>query len=199
MFTPHEWATLASLRGPRAAEWAASRVAAKECVRRLLAPRSTRHAIEVRRDPSGVPWALVGGRRLPLSLAHSGGWAVAASHVRLPVGVDVEPLRRLPDRFSRYFLSRAEEAALEGWEDRPTASMVAWTVKEAVLKAAGRGLTLSPRAVTIRPMGEDGYVAASAAGAQLGAAFWREGEAVVAVACSAAWDVPSQHISRSEM
>jgi phosphopantetheinyl transferase len=198
-FAPQERVTLASLRGARRAEWAASRVAAKECVRRLLDHGTEAHRIEVHRDRSGVPWARVGPHRLPLSLSHTSGWAVAAAHTRLHVGVDVEPARPLPHRFSRYFVSPAEVDVLEGWGHRPTASLAAWTVKEAVLKSMGLGLSMSPRALRIRSIDGEGHVAVAAGGVEVGATCWREGDAVVALAWAGASEAPGATISRSHM
>jgi phosphopantetheinyl transferase len=157
------------------------------------------HRIEVHRDGSGVPWARVGPHRLPLSLSHAAGWAVAAAHTRLRVGVDVEPARPLPHRFSRYFVSPAEVAVLERWGHRPTASLAAWTVKEAVLKSTGRGLSMSPRALRIRSIDGEGRVAVTAGGAEVGAACWREGDAVVALAWAGTSEAPAPSVSRSDM
>jgi 4'-phosphopantetheinyl transferase len=151
------------------------------------------NAVEIIKDPAGVPWARIGRDRVPLSVAHSDGWAVAAGHRRLRVGVDVEPLRPLPRRADRYFLSPEETHALEGWGDPPTASLAAWTLKEAMLKAAGRGLSIPPRSVRIRSI-DDGRVALSMSGRELEAACWREDGAVVAVACASA-SLPALQIS----
>jgi 4'-phosphopantetheinyl transferase len=189
--------TLATLRGPRAAEWAASRAAAKACVLRLLGPPLEADGVEITKDSSGVPWAAVGRHRLPLSLAHSEGWAAAAAHPRLRVGVDVEPLRELPHHVGRYFLSPSEVSALHGWGDPPTASLAAWALKEAALKAAGRGLSVPPRTVRIRPMDSDGRVTLGMAGEELGAGCWREDGAVVAVACRDVSELPGLRIFRN--
>jgi phosphopantetheinyl transferase len=198
MLTPGERVTLASLREPRATEWTASRVAAKRCLVRLLHPPPPPDRVEVERDDSGVPWALVGRRRLPLSLSHAPGWAVAAAHARLRVGVDVEPLRALPHAFSRYFLSPDESSALGGWGDPATASLAAWTAKEAVLKAIGCGLSIPPRAVRIRSLDADGRVAVAIDRTAVGAACWRQDGAVVAVACAGGSEVPSVWLSEGE-
>jgi phosphopantetheinyl transferase len=163
-------------------EWAASRAAAKRCVARLFDPPLRPDAIEVDRDSSGAPWAVVAGRRINLSLSHASGWGAAAAHVRLRVGVDVEPLRPVPDAFSRYFLSPEERSALDGWEDPTTASLAAWAVKEAIVKALGCGLSIPPRAVTITALDTEGRVDVSAGRAAIGAACWRQDDAVVAVA-----------------
>jgi phosphopantetheinyl transferase len=199
---PHGWfsaperITLGTLRGPRAAEWAAARAAAKACVLRLLRRPLEADAVVIMQDPSGVPWAAVGRERIPLSLAHSDGVAAAAAHRRLRVGVDVEPTRPLPPEVSRYFLSSDDANALEGWSDRPTASLAAWTLKEAALKATGRALSVPPRTVRIRSMGRDGRTTLGMAGVELGAACWRDDEAVVAVACAGVSELPALRISR---
>ncbi|MGH2682106.1 MAG: 4'-phosphopantetheinyl transferase family protein [Actinomycetota bacterium] len=183
--TAREERILAALRGPRAAEWAASRTAAKASVLRLVGSRIDPSGVEITGEPSGVPWGRIGGDRLPLSLAHSDGWAAAAAHRRLRVGVDIEPLRPLPDGMARYFLSPDEDLALGGWTDPPTATLAAWTLKEAALKAAGRGLSVPPRSIRIRSLGSGGRAELSMTGQEFVAACWRDGGAVVAVACAA--------------
>jgi 4'-phosphopantetheinyl transferase len=154
--------------------------------------------VAITRDPRGVPWASVDGRRIPLSLSHADGWAAAAAHLRRCVGIDVEPARELPPRFSRYFLSGDEETAVDGWEDPSTSLLAAWTVKEAVLKATGRGLSVPPSRVVIRSMGAQG-VTATVDGRDVGAACWREEDSVVAVACAGTRDLPELSISRGAM
>lgn len=191
LFTPAERMTLGSLRGPRSWEWASSRMAAKRSVARLFDPPPRPDAIEVERDLSGAPWAVVEGRRIRLSLSHASGWAAAAAHVRLRVGVDVEPLRPVPDAFSRYFLSPEERSALDEWEDPATASLAAWTVKEAVLKAMGCGLSIPPRTVRIESLDGKGRVALSTNRGEVGAICWRQDDAVVAVARAGSKEAPA--------
>jgi phosphopantetheinyl transferase len=182
-------------RGP-AAERAGSRRAAVVCVRRLLGSDALGHTLEVERDKWGVPWAVVDGNLIPLSVSHTDGWAAAAAHPWIRVGIDVEQTRELPASFARYFLSPSEVAALGRWEDRPTALLAGWTLKEAALKALGRGLTVPPRTVLIRSMDSEGRAALTMAGGRLGASCWRDDGALVAVACAGVPKLPALSISR---
>lgn len=193
-------------RGP-AAERAASRRAAVICVRRLLGTEGLATAVEIERDRWGVPWAGVHGDRIPLSVSHADGLAAAAAHLRLRVGIDVEPAHELPPRFARYFLSPDEEAVLGGWEDRPTSLLAAWTLKEAALKAVGRGLSVPPGTVRIRSIRAGCRAKLTMAGKHLAARCWRDDGAVVGVACAAGAaggalsdvsELPPLRISRGE-
>jgi phosphopantetheinyl transferase len=169
------------------------------CVRRVLGTYLQGCEVEIARDLRGVPWAWAVGRRIPLSLSHSDGWAAAAAHPHVRVGIDVEPAHELPARFARYFLSPDEVKVLGGWADRPTALLSAWTVKEAVLKATGHGLSVPPSTLRIRAIGSDGQVTVTMDRAEVGVACWREEGAVVAVACAETSDLPELSISRSAM
>jgi 4'-phosphopantetheinyl transferase len=83
------------------------------------------------------------GYRLHFNVSHTDGLAVfAVGHSR--VGVDVERIRAIPDAeglVTRFFTRRecAEFHALPP-DERPAAFLRAWTRKEAVLKAIGRGV-----------------------------------------------------------
>jgi 4'-phosphopantetheinyl transferase len=165
-------------------------------VRRLLGSDALDHTLEVERDKWGVPWAVVDGNLIPLSVSHTDGWAAAAAHPWIRVGIDVEQTRELPASFARYFLSPSEVAALGRWEDRRTALLAGWTLKEAALKALGRGLTVPPRTVLIRSMDSEGRAGLTMAGGRLGASCWRDDGAVVAVACAGVPKLPALSISR---
>lgn len=96
-------------------------------------------------------------RRLHFNLAHSGELALVAVTRDDPVGVDVERIRpssSLP-RIARRVLSAAERRRLEAVADaeRPRAFYLAWTRKEALIKARGAGVFsgLERIEVTLRP------------------------------------------------
>lgn len=82
------------------------------------------------------------------SLSHSGEMVVLAVH-ESPVGIDTEDIRRpwLPAVAQRVF-TREEQAWLQ---ERPEAFFYLWTRKEAVLKACGRGFSLSPQSFSVLP------------------------------------------------
>jgi phosphopantetheinyl transferase len=134
-----------------------------------------------------------------VSLSHAGGWAAAAAHPATRVGVDIEPAHEIPPPFARYFLSPGETSALARWPNRSTSLLAAWTIKEAVLKATGRGLSVPPSTVRIRSIGMDGGVAVMVERSEVSAACWQENGAVVAAAWDGTVDPPALSISRGKM
>jgi 4'-phosphopantetheinyl transferase len=98
--------------------------------------------------PNGKPSALRGGRPAPVSfnLSHANGMVGVAVLARpdVPVGFDLERFdRRVElDIADRYF--RPEEV---GWlmslpvDERPRGFLRLWTLKEALIKATGEGLS----------------------------------------------------------
>jgi 4'-phosphopantetheinyl transferase len=106
---------------------------------------------------------------MQFNLSHSGRYGIVAVSIGRPVGVDVEALRadfRWPELADRYF-SRRENAWLR---TLPAGEALRWffrlwVAKEAVLKAAGVGLSEALREVE-PPRGEPGSTAAP------GGLFW---------------------------
>lgn len=83
-------------------------------------------------------------RPLHFNLAHAEDLALVAVTPEGPVGVDVEHIRPSPSlpRLARRVLSAAERRRLEALPeaDRPWAFYLAWTRKEALIKARGEGV-----------------------------------------------------------
>ena len=98
------------------------------------------------RTPSGKPRLdpAAGWPDLRFSLSHTRGMVACAVALALKVGVDVEPLTRLPDvkGLGRTMFSTREAASLEAMaeEARSEAVLRLWTLKEAYLKATGEGI-----------------------------------------------------------
>lgn len=96
-------------------------------------------------DPSGLP--------IRFNLSHTAGLAICGVTCRRDLGVDVENLDRggKLDLARRYF-AESESAALEGMgeEEQPAAFYRLWTLKEAYIKARGRGLSI--------PLGEFAFL-----------------------------------------
>jgi 4'-phosphopantetheinyl transferase len=88
-----------------------------------------------------------------LSVAHGGAWVAVAITALAPVGVDVEPLTRALDveALAARVLAPAERDAMAGGGDPHRALLMAWTRKEALLKATGDGLRVDPREVVLSP------------------------------------------------
>ena len=123
-------------------------VGARRALRALLAAYEEREpeALAFTIAPGGKPRLAGGG--LPFSLSHAGPWALVAVTAGPPVGVDVEPVRALPDlqAMAGRTLGPGERAAWQALDptDRLAAFYRAWTRKEALLKAHGGGLAIEP-------------------------------------------------------
>lgn len=94
-----------------------------------------RHAlgdsVRVDRHPSGAPYLI--GSDLFVSLSHSRRYVAVALSATGPVGIDVEEYRPQLDRVAPRILSDAELAV---YADSEAGLLRAWTLKEALYKAA---------------------------------------------------------------
>ncbi|HEX2524917.1 MAG TPA: 4'-phosphopantetheinyl transferase superfamily protein [Geminicoccus sp.] len=101
----------------------------------------------------GKPHVAVRGSRLEFSLAHAGELALIGVGDGIAVGVDLEPVRHLPDlaALAGHVLSPAEAATLARLppDRHALAFFTFWTRKEAVLKACGLGLSVEPATITV--------------------------------------------------
>lgn len=100
-------------------------------------------------DPAGArlavgPWGKPEADGVFVNVSHTEGLALIATTRAGPLGVDVERVRadlEVLDLSRRYFAPREADALLAlAAAARPRAFVRLWTRKEAVLKAAGRGL-----------------------------------------------------------
>jgi phosphopantetheinyl transferase len=112
--------------------------------------------------PAGRPYVAADGTSLDVSCSASGALGLVAVGRSCRVGVDVERVAPWsPDVLDEGWLSGSERLALARLPEdaRPVAVTRSWTQKEAVLKAAGTGLTGDP-AATVTAVGRaDGVVA----------------------------------------
>ena len=141
-----ERARLDRLRPPRAADRFAAAHAALRAVLGEALGRAP-GAVRLARDPQGKP--RLGEAGPAFNMAHSGDVAAIAVGGRTGLGVDVEVLRPMPrlGALIRYACTPAEREALEAVADaelRAERFLEFWVRKEAVLKAAGRGLREHP-------------------------------------------------------
>jgi 4'-phosphopantetheinyl transferase len=94
--------------------------------------------------PQGKP-ALIEGQGWQCNVAHSHGRALLAVTRAGPVGVDLERLRVMPeaDAIAARYFSEAEHEIYRrlSVSERSSAFLLAWTRKEAVLKADGTGVS----------------------------------------------------------
>jgi acyl transferase domain-containing protein/NAD(P)-dependent dehydrogenase (short-subunit alcohol dehydrogenase family)/phosphopantetheinyl transferase/acyl carrier protein len=134
----------------RARDRLAGRSAAKRAVHLLTGVGASDIRIESR--ASGEPVArLKNHPDVFVSLSHREGYAIAfASHER--VGIDLEAVEERPPSFVAAWYSEAEQVVVGDDDLRIT---IAWSVKEAVLKYLGVGLSLSPHDVQVVAIGGD--------------------------------------------
>ena len=148
------WAVLSADERARARRFVFARdrrrfVVAHGALRQVLgrylgrAPR----AIEFAVSPRGKPRLSVpGGAVLEFNLAHGGELALIGLAAGRAVGIDVEPVRVLPDgpAVAAHAFSVAERTSLMAASTSAAATWAAffryWTRKEAILKATGDGL-----------------------------------------------------------
>jgi len=123
---------------------------------------------------------------LRVSISHTGEEAVAAV-AEQPVGVDLERIRKRPERLHRFLLAEEERSLLKRLP-RPTtgeAFTLCWALKEAVLKAQRCGLRRSPKTLRITALNAEAGTARLVArerGRTFAAAFERDGALWLTVA-----------------
>ena len=130
------------LAGPVRERFTVARGTLRELAARYLGLKPA--AVEFTYGPRGKPAFAAPGEDLRFNLAHSDDLAVYAFATGPEIGVDVERLRDIPDleRIARRFFARDERAALDALPpaDRVRSFYLAWTRKEAYVKAVGDGL-----------------------------------------------------------
>jgi 4'-phosphopantetheinyl transferase len=99
-----------------------------------------RHALErLKYTAYGRPYLVPG---IDFNISHSEGYVVCAISDKLRVGIDVEQIRTVTiEDFADQF-SRRELTAIMQASNRPVEFFRRWTIKEAISKADGRGLSI---------------------------------------------------------
>ena len=121
-----------------------------------LACRNERIAFEVH-DDRGKPFAMVDGVPAPISfnVSHSGDHGLIAVAPRGRLGVDVEQRqpRRHMDLLIDTVFTETERAVLTTAEGRYRTDLFLdfWTMKEALIKALGTGLSTDPASFEVPP------------------------------------------------
>jgi 4'-phosphopantetheinyl transferase len=110
-------------------------------------------------DPTGVP-------PLRFNLSHTAGLSACAVTLGRDIGVDVEMTGRRTSRrgIARRFFAPEEAAAVEA---RPELFFDYWTLKESLIKARGRGLSMGLSRIAFR-LGDGGEASLAA-----GPSGWR--------------------------
>jgi 4'-phosphopantetheinyl transferase len=73
------------------------------------------------------------------NISHSGKWVVVALGGEIPVGIDVERHRKVPEGLLGKYFTPEEQARIG---DDPAMFFHYWAAKEAVIKADGRGVEI---------------------------------------------------------
>ena len=110
--------------------------------------------LRFRSGPDGKPRLAHGS--LYFNLAHSDSLALLAVRQDAPVGVDVEPVRPLPEAMliaCRWF-SAPEIRWIAASDDRDRAFLRCWVCREAFLKATGEGLGRPLDSFALHPCGD---------------------------------------------
>jgi phosphopantetheinyl transferase len=157
----------------RQREWLLGRMTSKDLIARYARENWDVHLnagqIEILPNEDGAPEVAITGpqadavKPLSLSLSHRGGLAVAAVESKRAgrsFGVDIERVDpRRPSFIADYF-TQDEQKRLQIADPQTQDRMVTvyWCVKEAVLKAVGKGLSVAADRVSVRRMQVDGAI-----------------------------------------
>lgn len=144
--TDYERATVSKFSGPRRREYLSSRWLIRQAIAGASgqSPSGCR-PVDGRPVASGEP----GGWHL--SLSHSHGLSACATLAGSPVGLDLEPCQRHPQwhKVARRWFSAVEQEWLFR-EDDANSFLKVWTLKEAWLKATGRGIAGNLQTLEVR-------------------------------------------------
>lgn len=121
-------------------------------VRAILAGKHNipKENIHFRYSENSKP-GLISYENIHFNISHSGEWVVCAFSA-LPVGIDVEKIRRVNFDIARRFFSEEEVNQLFSLSlpEQSEFFFDLWTVKESYLKAIGTGLTRLLNSFTVR-------------------------------------------------
>ena len=124
----------------RRSEWLAGRLAAKTLLAGSGVPGPL-SSLEIGMDHLGRPSC---GENL-LSISHSNGWALAAFKPGSAfLGADLEKIEERHPAWYRDYFHPSELPAPD-----PSAATRLWTIKEALMKALGLGLTADPLTIKV--------------------------------------------------
>jgi 4'-phosphopantetheinyl transferase len=146
----NERRTLAGMRfEKRRREWLLGRRVAKRLLTSHFGCASTELSIEAEEGGAPVVWR--NGQRVPgcLTISHRGEWGLSAwtDEPNLQIGADLEQVGPPDPEWLRDYLTEAEwDARIEQGAHWP---YLAWSAKEAVLKALRIGLRVDTRSIEI--------------------------------------------------
>ncbi|MBU2952787.1 4'-phosphopantetheinyl transferase family protein [Marinobacter sp. F3R08] len=144
--TEYEHKTASKFSGPREREYLSSRWLIRQAIGKsaLVAPKLCRPV-------AGRPNASLEPEGWRLSLSHSHGLSACATRASSPIGLDLEPCQRHAQwqKVVKRWFSPVEQEWLFEEGDSSTFLKV-WTLKEAWLKATGRGIAGNLQTLEIR-------------------------------------------------
>ncbi len=123
--------------------------AGKRLVHQLAARLLEGDQFEMKRRDSGQPYGVIGRRELGVSIAHSRFLCLAGINFHGNVGVDLEPVDRLPHPGLRQRITSPLDAGCDELE-----TIRLWTIKEAALKWCGTGLRVAMKSVMVKQLEE---------------------------------------------
>lgn len=82
------------------------------------------------------------------NISHSGHWVVVALGGDIPVGIDVERHRKIPESLLQKYFTPSEQAVISA---NPEKFFYYWAAKEAVIKADGRGVEILSKTFETAP------------------------------------------------
>jgi 4'-phosphopantetheinyl transferase len=143
----------------RRADWLLGRITAKQLVQAYLNETGSGPValdrISIAADADGAPYALLDGERLPISLSISHSHATAlcalAAGQGATVGADIEFIEARDPAFTADFFTATEQVAISAAPEalRDLYVTLAWSAKEALLKALREGLRIDTRQIEV--------------------------------------------------
>lgn len=98
--------------------------------------------LQLKRNDYGKPYFDETGNEAHFNISHSGDYVVAAVNRYGVVGVDIEKIRPLDLSGFKQFFSEEEWQNIHGHKNALQQFFTYWSIKEAVVKAVGKGLSL---------------------------------------------------------
>ncbi len=91
------------------------------------------------------------------NISHSGEWVMLCL-ADCPIGIDIEYIKPPKPKAAKYAFCEDELEWLSKNEDKNISFCTIWTQKEAIAKAIGKGLTLSPKSFSVLPLEQNHMV-----------------------------------------
>jgi 4'-phosphopantetheinyl transferase len=142
----------------RKRDWLGGRVATKLLLNKWLrthkSSKISETEIEVCNGVDGRPYIVYKGSDLKIknllqgidiSISHHGGYALSGLTVGNRIGIDVSTIRPVSKAMQLFFLNDEELSQNEIFLAREDGAITCWAIKEAYVKALGKGFTISPK------------------------------------------------------